>query len=87
MESATSRLSRQLADAEFVRSTLERQNSTLDSELSASRHEVAGLKSTVAQMSAAQAGIEAELSVTKVIKSLFHCCTIRVSLVLKTGVD
>jgi len=36
-------------------------------ELSAAQQEVAGLKCTVAQMSASQAGIEAELSATKVI--------------------
>jgi len=39
---------------------------SLENDLSASQQEVAGLKSTVAQMSAAQAGIEAELSATKV---------------------
>jgi len=67
MKSTAGRLNRQLADAEFARSTLQRQKSSLESELSATQQEVADLKSTVAQMSASQAGIEAELSATKVI--------------------
>ena len=66
MENTASRLNRQLADVEFARATLERQKTTLETELSASQQQVDGLKSTVAQMSAAQAGIEAELSATKV---------------------
>ena len=42
-------------------------------DLSASRQECAGLKSSIAQLTAAQAGVNAELSATKVqLKSLFR---------------
>jgi len=61
-DSTTSRLNRQLSDIEFARSSQERHKSTLESELTASQHKVAGLKSTVAQMSVAQAGNETKVS-------------------------
>ena len=72
MDSMTNRLNRQLADVEFQKSTLERQKAALESELEAARQEVSGLKSTVAVLSSARAGIEAELSATKVPLNIGH---------------
>ena len=57
---------REIEDLKFSKSTLERQRETLEGELSASKQEVSGLKGTVAQLTSAQAGLNAEFSATKV---------------------
>lgn len=57
---------RDISDLSFLKETLSRQNETLQSDLSARRVEIDGLKSSVAQLTSAQAGIRAELEATKV---------------------
>ena len=66
MESARRKLQQEIEDLNFSKSSLERQNATLDGELTASRTEVAGLKSSVAQLSSSQAKVISELESTKV---------------------
>ncbi|XP_042887792.1 carboxy-terminal kinesin 2-like isoform X2 [Penaeus japonicus] len=56
-----------IQDLEFNKATLERQIKTLESELSARQDELAGLKSTVSHLTSAHAGIEAQLSSTKIM--------------------
>ena len=66
MESVRRKLQQEIEDLNFSKSSLERQNATLDGELTASRTEVAGLKSSVAQLSSSQAKVISELESTKV---------------------
>ena len=61
-----------MSDLEFSKSSLERQRDTLDGELRASQQESAVLKSTVATMTAANAGTKAELEATQVIRFLYQ---------------
>ena len=49
-----------------MKETLSRQHENLQSDLNAKRVEVDGLKSSVAQLTSAQAGMSAELDATKV---------------------
>ncbi len=62
LEESSRRFSRQVDDLEADKTTLQRQKSNLESDLELERKQVQGLKATVAL----QAGIEAELSATKV---------------------
>ncbi|XP_041472331.1 carboxy-terminal kinesin 2-like [Lytechinus variegatus] len=59
------RLNREKEDLEMTRSSLKRQMETLEGDLSASRQECSGLKSSIASMTAAQAGYIAQLDATK----------------------
>ncbi|XP_013392997.1 carboxy-terminal kinesin 2 [Lingula anatina] len=65
IETSTRKLNREIEDLKFSKSTLERQRETLEGELSAGKQEISGLKSTVAQLTSAQAGLNAELTATK----------------------
>lgn len=60
------KLQRDISDAQFKCATITRQKETLQSELDAARQEAAGLRSTVASLSAAQEGVRAELASVKV---------------------
>ena len=83
MESVRRKLQGEIEDLNFSKSSLERQNVTLDGELTASRTEVAGLKSTVAELSSSQAKIISELESTKVCMwhiSNHHCLFTRPAL-------
>ena len=75
MESVRRKLQREIEDLNFSKSSLERQNATLDGELTASRTEVAGLKSSVAQLSSSQAKVLSELESTKVCDLGLGCGT------------
>ena len=70
------KLQRDISDAEFERATITRQKETLESELTAVRQEAAGLRSTVASLSAAQEGIRAELASVKVTHLAVVSCLI-----------
>ena len=75
MESVRRKLQQEIEDLNFSKSSLERQNATLDGELTASRTEVAGLKSSVAQLSSSQAKVISELESTKVgMQHESDCC-------------
>lgn len=50
----------------FTNSTLERQKESLNGELGAAQQQITGLRTSVAQITSAQAGISAELETTKV---------------------
>lgn len=56
---------RQIGDLQFDKSSLERKAKSLADELSSKLEEIAGLKTTVSQLSSASAGIEAELKTKK----------------------
>jgi kinesin family protein C1 len=58
-------LKRRLEELEFDKSTLERRVKALDDDLSTKMEENRGLKTTVAQLTAASAGTEAELKANK----------------------
>ena len=66
MDVVRRKLQREIDDLTFSKSSLERQNATLDGELTASRTEVSGLKSSVAQLTSSQAKITSELETSKV---------------------
>ena len=53
-------------ELEISESSLKRKCQTLDDDLSASRQEVSGLKSSVASLTSTQAGIQAELEALRV---------------------
>lgn len=55
-----------LSDMTFLKESLERQKRQLDGEISTANAEISGLKTTVAQMTSAQAGMSAELDATKI---------------------
>lgn len=59
----------EISDINFLKDTLERQKSQLDGEVTSARAEINGLKTTVAHMTSAQAGVAAELESTKVSTS------------------
>lgn len=56
-----------IQDLEFKKSSLERQMKSLEAELTSRQDELAGLKSTVSHLTSAHAGIEAQLSSTKLL--------------------
>lgn len=60
------KLQREISDLTFLKETLSRQHENLQSDLNAKRVEVDGLKSSVAQLTSAQAGMSAKLDATKV---------------------
>ena len=60
------KLQREVSDLTFLKETLSRQHENLQSDLNAKRVEVDGLKSSVAQLTSAQAGMSAKLDATKV---------------------
>ena len=62
----TRQLQRDIENLEFSQSSLQRQKSALEGDLQASRDENNGLKSTVSQLTASQAGIKAQLDCTEV---------------------
>lgn len=57
----------EISDINFLKDTLERQKSQLDGEVTSARAEINGLKTTVAHMTSAQAGVAAELESTKLL--------------------
>ncbi|KAL5007768.1 hypothetical protein ScPMuIL_016574 [Solemya velum] len=59
------KLQQELDDITFTKSTLERQKESLNGELEAAQQQINGLRTSVAQMTSAQAGISAELEATK----------------------
>ncbi|XP_072172005.1 carboxy-terminal kinesin 2-like [Diadema setosum] len=59
------RLNREKEDLEMTKSSLQRKIETLEGDLTASRQECTGLKSSIATMTAARAGMSAELGATK----------------------
>lgn len=61
------KLQREISDLTFLKETLSRQHENLQSDLNAKRVEVDGLKSSVAQLTSAQAGMSAELDATKLL--------------------
>ncbi|XP_060069856.1 carboxy-terminal kinesin 2-like [Ylistrum balloti] len=56
----------EISDLTFLKESLERQKLQLDGEVAAANAEIRGLKTTVAQMTSAQAGMSAELEATKI---------------------
>ncbi|XP_033646230.1 carboxy-terminal kinesin 2-like isoform X1 [Asterias rubens] len=62
---STRRFQRERDDLIYTKDQLDRQLVDTRGDLSASRQECAGLKSSIAQLTAAQAGVNAELSATK----------------------
>ncbi|OWF50540.1 carboxy-terminal kinesin 2-like [Mizuhopecten yessoensis] len=60
------KLQGEISDLTFLKETLDRQKQQLDGEVTAANAEINGLKTTVAQMTSAQAGMSAELEATKV---------------------
>lgn len=66
MDDCQRKLQREIEELQFEKSSVERQKQQLSSELDVALETVAGLKSSVASLTTAQATISAELSATKV---------------------
>lgn len=62
---------REIDEVRYSNETLQRRLVNLQGEMDASQKECSGLKITISQMSSAQAGMEAELTTTKVIVVFF----------------
>jgi len=58
-------LENKISDLDFEKSTLHRQKTSLESDLEAANKEIGGLKSAVAELTAAQSSVRAELDATK----------------------
>jgi len=56
---------RMIDDLEYTKNTLERRTKTLEDELNAKQAELSGLRTTVAEMTAASAGLEAKFKSTQ----------------------
>ncbi|XP_033751751.1 carboxy-terminal kinesin 2-like [Pecten maximus] len=65
-DSIKRKLQGDINDMTFLKESLERQKRQLDGEVTAANAEISGLKTTVAQMTSAQAGMSAELEATKI---------------------
>jgi len=65
-EDDAKKFKRQIDDLEFDKSSLDRKIKALEGELSGKQEEICGLKTSVAQLTSAAAGVEAELKATKV---------------------
>lgn len=64
-EEEAKKLKRKLDELEFDKASLDRRMKSLEDELSSKLEEIRGLKTTVSQLTAASAGVEAELKSTK----------------------
>ena len=76
MEDIQRKLKTEIENLNFTQSSLQRQKQSLEGELTAAGAEIAGLKTSISQLTSANAGISAELDTTKVwqdIVTVFIC--------------
>ena len=66
MEDIQRKLKTEIENLNFTQSSLQRQKQSLEGELTAAGAEIAGLKTSISQLTSANAGISAELDTTKV---------------------
>lgn len=69
MKIKSKKFKREIDDLEFSKSSLERKCKSLEDELNSKMEEIAGLKTSVSQLTSSSAGMEAELKQTKTMLS------------------
>ena len=68
-----------MSDLKFANETLTRQKTSLEAELDASSREVAGLRTSVAELTANQATVKASLDSTQVAFPVSVCLSLSLS--------